>query len=149
MHFYRLTTCEVESSSPETSMGNKLWFWHLTSWCCAALIKAGLQFSNIHGPQLRGNIWPLTVLIQTHPRGSSERGCSPSTTASMFAFFSTGNHSESHRSDQEQKNTFLLAEHRQTQADSFYKSVISSLVTKQVIMNIGLHVANVPQWVEQ
>lgn len=33
--------------------------------------------------------------------------------------FSTGNHSESLWSDQEQKNTFLLTEHRQIQAANF------------------------------
>lgn len=49
------------------------------------LIKAGL--CNIHGPQLRGNTRPLTVLMQTCPCGISARGHSRSPIASlMFAF---------------------------------------------------------------
>lgn len=39
--------------------------------------------------------------------------------------FSTGNHSKSLWSDQEQKNTFLLTEHRWIQAVSFYDCVIN------------------------
>lgn len=58
----------------------------LLMFCCVDQSKSA-WFSNIHGPWLRGNIWPLTVLIQTHPCGSSEKGCSPRLTASlMFAF---------------------------------------------------------------
>lgn len=97
------------------------------------LIKAGL--CNIHGPQLRGNTRPLTVLMQTRPCGISARGHSRSPTASLMFAFSPQEITLSLYSPVRGQNkktlSCLQSNTKSKQAFLFFFFFISSLVTEQ------------------
>lgn len=87
--FLVVKKCAGESGSPGADAETTQWLQHLTCWCFSLVIKASwCSFPLQRGRSPRGNPRPLSVLMQMHPWGISERGHSARLTASLRFVFS-------------------------------------------------------------
>lgn len=87
--FLVVKICAGESGSSGADTETKHWLQHLTCWCFSLAIKASwCSFPLQRGCSPRGNLRPLSVLMQMHPWGISEGGHSARLTASLRFVFS-------------------------------------------------------------